>query len=415
MRVWIVNHYAMPPSEGVGTRHYDLSRVLIRRGHSVVIFSSSFGHFGGREMRLAGARLAGREIAGGVVFRWVRTPPYRGNGAARIANMLAFAVLFPAVQMLHRRPDVVIGSTVHPFAAFAALVVARARGAGFIFEVRDLWPESLVDMGAMRRHSLRARALARLQTLLCRHADHVICLMPGAVEYLGRMAGPDVPVTYLPNGVDLAAGETPIPPEAGKALRTARRRASFVAAYVGSFGPANGIDTLLEAAALLERDHPGLAHLLLVGDGPCKKQMATAALERGTSNVTFVAPIPKTSVRPFLRAIDAAVFHLLPLSVLRYGVSANKLFDYFAAARPIVFACTALNDPAAEAGAGVSVPPMDPEALAGAILQLAESPREARDEMGRSGLEFVRQQHDTELLGARLASIIESVAARDIV
>jgi glycosyltransferase involved in cell wall biosynthesis len=412
LRVWIVNHYAAPPSVGDGTRHYDLSRVLVARGHEVVIFASSFAHHSREEVRLRGRRLSGREVVGGVTFRWIRTIPYRQNGIARIANTMSFAALVPVVQLLHRRPDVVIGSTVHPFAALSALLVARLRGARFIFEIRDLWPETLFDIGAIRRGSLQARILARIEALLCRHADHVICLMPGAIEYLTRLTSPGTPVTNLPNGVDLGAPEGPIPPQAVEAILNARRRGSFVAAWVGSLSPVNGLDTIVEAAALLDRTNPGLVHILFVGDGPQRGQLMAMVQERDLKNVTFVGSIPKSSVRPFLRRVDAGLVHALPLPVLRFGISLNKIFDYFAAERPVVFACVAFNDPVADAGSGISVDPLDAQAFADAIVHLAELSPEDRAVMGRRALDYVRERHDTERLGIELASIIEGLGAR---
>ena len=152
-RVWIVNHYAATPDEPAGTRHYALARELVTRGHAVTIFAASFGHHSGRERRLASRSLYRSEWHDGVRFVWLRTLPYRGNTWRRPLNMLSFLVTFLVVQTREKAPDTVVGSTVHPFAALGGWVAARLRGADFVFEIRDLWPQTLVDLGAMRAGS----------------------------------------------------------------------------------------------------------------------------------------------------------------------------------------------------------------------------------------------------------------------
>lgn len=178
--VWIVNHYAAAPDVPAGTRHYDLGRVLVARGHRVTIFAAGRSHLTGREIRVTGRRLTRREWLDGVQFVWLRTSPYHGNTWRRQLNMLSFVVVFLVVQTRSLRPDVVIGSTVHPFAAFAAWLAARLRGATFVFEIRDLWPQTLIDLGAMRPGSPGERLLRTLESFLVRRAAAVVTLLRDA-------------------------------------------------------------------------------------------------------------------------------------------------------------------------------------------------------------------------------------------
>src|SRR5438132_1459535 len=131
-RVWIVNHYAAAPDLPAGTRHFELARELVKHGQSVTIFASSFDHQTGREKRLAPGSLYRSQWFDGVRFVWVRTVPYVGNTWRRQLNMLSFLAAFVVVQTREMAPDTVIGSTVHPFAAFGAWLVARLRGAEFV-------------------------------------------------------------------------------------------------------------------------------------------------------------------------------------------------------------------------------------------------------------------------------------------
>ena len=190
-RIWIVNHYASPPDEPAGTRHFSLARELIARGHAVTIFAAGFGHDSGREKRLAFGSLYRVERFDGVRFVWLRTFPYRRSDWRRQVNMLSFLAVFIVVQVRERRPDVVIGSTVHPFAAFGGWLAAGLRGARFAFEIRDLWPQTLVDLGAIDVGSPGERLLRALEAFLVRRAFAVIALMPGVKDYL---AGRDLPI-----------------------------------------------------------------------------------------------------------------------------------------------------------------------------------------------------------------------------
>ena len=411
--VWIVNHYASLPDQPSGTRHLTLAKELVARGHSVTIFAASFGHHSGVDRRLRARDLYRREALDGVRFVWLRTTAYHGNDWRRQVNMLSFLVAFMVVQAREPRPDVVIGSTVHPFAAFGGWLAARLRRARFAFEVRDLWPQTLVDLGAMRVGSPGERLLRSMEAFLVRRASAVITLLPGMREYLAGRGLPTEHVVYIPNGADLSAFEdAPLPgdlPETTRAClgEIARLRAEgrFVLGYLGAFGRVNRVDVIAEAAAIAEAREPGLVGIVLVGNGP--EREAVELIAAGDPAVAFGPPIPKYTVPGFLRALDATVVHTTYTPVYRYGISFNKLFEYMAAARPVLFACESAYDPVQAAGAGLTVRPDDPEDLAGAFLVLAGMTPEARAAMGSAGREYVDREHNVKNLGATLNAVVE--------
>ncbi len=412
-QVWIVNHYAAGPDEPSGTRHYALARRLVARGHQVTIFAASLDHATGRD-RIAGRlTLARRQTVDGVQFVWLRTVPYRGNTLRRQLNMLSFLVMFLVAQAGDPAPDVIIGSTVHPFAAWGAWLAAKVRGARFLFEIRDLWPQTLVDLGAMRLGSPVERGLRLLEAFLVRRASSVITLLPGIRDYLREQGLPSGHVVYIPNGADLdafaaglAIGEAP--DEVAATLAEAERlRAAgrFVIGYTGAFGRVNRCDLIARAAVIAERRMPGRVGLILVGDGPERPVIERAAA--GSPAVCIGRPIPKRWVPGLLRAVDATVVHTTFTPVYRYGISFNKLFEYMAAGRPVVFACDSAYDPVRSAGAGVSIPPDDPEGLATAFLELADASPEVRDAMGAAGRDYVSHEHSFEPLDQTLAMLVE--------
>lgn len=399
---WVFNHYAQEPGGTIGrVSHYSMARHLGKFGWQLTVIAASVEHNTGRQ-RLERGEGWRTETIDGVPFVWLRTPTYSGNGFRRIANMLAYAssALTVPRRVGLTRPDVIVGTTVHPFAAWAAATVARRLRVPYLFEVRDLWPQTLIDMGQMSERSLSARALRALERWLCQRAVRVLTVLPQAEDYLVGLGVQREAVVWLPNGVDLAEfPEVPYP-----------CNDAFTLMYFGAHGRANGLDTLLDAVALLRRRPLARPlRLRLVGDGPLKATLMNRASALGLENVSFEPPVPRALIPVLAGAADAFVFSLLDVPVFRFGISSNKLFDYLAAGRPIVFACAASNNPVAEAGAGLTVPASDPPALADAIARLIAMPERARIEMGRAGRRYVQVNHDYARLAERLARTFNAV------
>jgi glycosyltransferase involved in cell wall biosynthesis len=411
--VWIVNHYASPPDQPTGSRHFELARALVRRGHTVTVFASGSGHLPAARRRLRPGRLYRSELYDGVRFVWLWTVPYQGNGLRRQFNMLSFLATFLVVQTRYGMPDDIVGSTVHPFAALGALMAARLRGARFIFEVRDLWPQTLVDLGALRVGSPGERLLRSIEALLVRQASTVITLLPGMRDYLMERGLPWRHVVYIPNGADLVvfsanapSGDEPASvAQCREEVRRLKSDGRFVVGYLGSFGRVNRLDVVVAAGAIAEERAPGRIWVLLVGGGPERAQLERRAASH--ANVAFGPAVPKKFVPSILRTLDTAVVHVTYTPVYRYGISFNKLFEYMAAERPVIFACDSAYDPVETSGAGLTVPPDDPERLADAFLVLAALTPDQRREMGSAGRSFVAREHDSARLGELFAAVIE--------
>jgi glycosyltransferase involved in cell wall biosynthesis len=416
--VWIVNHYAAAPDQAAGSRHYELARRLVARGHAVTIFAASFGHRSGRDRRIPHRALYREQAYEGVRFVWLRTVPYHGNTWRRQLNMVSFLIAFLVVQTRYPSPDVIIGSTVHPFAALGAWIAARLRRARFMFEIRDLWPQTLVDLDALRMGSPGERLLRRLEGFLVRRASWVITLLPGIVDYLVEQGLPADHVAYIPNGADLDAFAVTQPPDEGpesvaavlQVVARLRGEGRFVLGYLGAFGRVNRVDLIAAAAADADRRAPGRIGVVLIGDGPERDEVERRA--GSAPAVSVVHSIPKTFVPEVLKALDAAVVHTTYTPVYRYGISFNKLFEYMAACRPVVFACESAYDPVAATGSGLSIPPDDPERMATAFLVLADMSPEARSEMGAAGRDYVAAEHNFDSLVARLEALIEAPSPR---
>ena len=400
--VWILNHYAQEPGGAGGTRHYSLAKHLVDYGWNASIIAASVELNTGRQRLFPGEK---RRLSkfGNIPFLWVRTPRYKGNGGGRMINMLVYSlrVLLPWTTRKLGRPDVIIGSSVHPFAAAAGAILARRFRVPFVFEVRDLWPQTLVDLGRLQEKSIITGGLRFLEKWLYRRANKIVALLPQAADYIVPLGIPADKIIWIPNGVELDG--YPEPSELSK-------DGTFTLMYFGAHGQANGLDNILKAMSELQ-NRPDMQNikLRLIGDGPTKQTLIQLAQKLELNNVEFEDPVPKNKIPSLAEQADAFVFNLIDSPVFNYGVSSNKLFDYLAGARPIIFACKSSNNPVAEANAGITVKPDNPIALANAISDLVNMPIEELSAMGVAARNYVEQHHSFSALSSNFAKMLDEI------
>ncbi|MCY4364080.1 MAG: glycosyltransferase family 4 protein [Gammaproteobacteria bacterium] len=396
--VWIINHYAKSPGEPGGTRHFDLARHLCDLGWKPCIFAARIES---NDASNSVEQVAPQEIEG-VRFRWLYAPAYEGNGIKRIINMGVFAwkLLDKETTKDIERPSVIIGSTVHLLAAAAAALLAKRYRVPFIFEVRDIWPETLIAMGYTRRHSPLARALGSLERWLCRQAAQVVSVLPGYGNYLRERNIPPREAVHIPNGVNLDNIGEPL---------AYRKQDKFRITYLGAHGMANDLQTLVRAMEMIELTH-GIVSIEchLIGAGAMKQALMDYCADKGVKQVFFHPPVNKNAIRA--TAADTQAFVLcgrkLP-SLYKYGISMNKIPDYMAMGRPVIIAMESVNNPIIEADAGICVQAEAPEELAGAIMKMAQMNEAELREMGLRGRGYVEREHDMKLLAQRLAGVME--------
>jgi glycosyltransferase involved in cell wall biosynthesis len=396
MNILLINHYAGSVRHGMEYRPYYLAREWVRAGHRVRIVAAASSHLRARAPVLGG-RAVLDEMIDGIAYRWHATPAYRGNGLGRALNMAAFvAALYRTARPLARdfRPDLVIASSTYPADIWPARRIAALAGARLAFEVHDLWPLSPMELGGMPRWHPFIVLMQAAEDYAYRHADAVVSILPKVAEHMAARGMAPHKLHVVPNGVALAeweadaeAGAAALPAPAAALLDQLRARGQQVVGYAGSHGLANALDMLLDAAALL-REQP-LA-FVLAGAGPDKQALQRKAAAAGLRQVHFLAPLAKQHMPALLARFDIAYLGWRRQPLYRYGISPNKLGDYMMAARPVVHAVEAGNDPVAEAGCGLSVPPEDPAALAAAIARLAALTGSERALLGRRGAQYAR-------------------------
>ncbi|MET0322156.1 MAG: glycosyltransferase family 4 protein [Duganella sp.] len=415
MNILLINHYAGSLRHGMEYRPYYLARAWVRAGHRVRIVASSQSHLRARPPQMLG-RAAMEETIDGIDYRWHATPPYQGNGARRALNIAAFVYsLYRAAPVLAAgKPDIVIASSTYPADIWPARRIAALAGARLVFEVHDLWPLSPIELGGMPRWHPFIRLMQAAEDCACRQADTVISILPHAGAHLAAHGMAPHKLHVVPNGVDPAEWDTaaaPLPPPVAALLASLRAQGRTVVGYAGSHGAANALDTLLDAAELL-RAQP--LSFVLAGSGPDKQHLQRRAEQAGLHHVHFLTPLPKACMPALLSGLDIAYLGWRRQPLYRYGISPNKLGDYLMAARPVIHAVHAANDPVADVGCGPSIAPEDPAALAQAIARLAAMAPHERDALGQRGAAYARRHLDYRLLADRyLDACCPAPARRD--
>jgi glycosyltransferase involved in cell wall biosynthesis len=256
-------------------------------------------------------------------------------------------------------------------------------------------------MGRLSARGLPAYLMRMLEKWLYRRAERIIVLLPHADRYIMGLGVAREKIVWIPNGIDMED----LPPSG-----PVTPRPYFTVMYFGAHGAANGLENVVRALAVLqERRQDPPIRLRLIGAGPSKAALKKLAAKLRPDNISFEDPVPKVQIPAKAAEADAFVFNLVDAPVFQFGISSNKLFDFLAAGRPILFCCRSSNNPVAEAGAGVTVKPDVPLALADAMTELAARPLEERLRMGAAGRAYVERHHDFRVLAGRLATLMDEV------
>lgn len=404
MRVLYLHQHYSGPAGATATRSHALAGALVARGHRVTL---ACGRYDGAVTGLSGAFRGGRREG---VLRGLRLVEFDipcGNAQGLGGRGLSFGryAASAARLALAEKWDLVIASSTPLTVLLPALLARRLRGTPFLYEMRDPWPELPRALGGVPGWALAG--MGALANAACRNAAAVVALSEGmAGTALARGADPGR-VHVVPNGCDLDLFGPHLspwrPPEAAPW--------EMLAVYAGAHGRANGLDALLEAAAVLRARQERRIRLLLVGEGSEKPRLRALAASRGLHNVTFLPPMPKRQLASLLAGAQLGVQCLAPVPEFAELTAPNKLMDYLAAGLPVV-----ANLPGraarllAEGSCGIVTPPGDAAALAEALCWMADNPA-LRQGMGRSAREQAVRRWDRRLLAGRFAEIVEGAVA----
>lgn len=379
----------MPRGQAGGTRHVELFSRLA--GWDYLIVASDFN-------QVTGSRVAAER---GVAV--VHVPEYSANGSRRVLGWLLYACRSLRMGLRQRDVDVVYGSSPHLLSPLAAWAIAFVKRKPFVMEVRDLWPQVLLDMGSLTASSPIYRALALLERFLYSRAAAIVAMASGTTKALVARGIDPARIVYIPNGADPADFAPSAPRDT---LRERYGFTRFTAVYTGAHGPANGLDLLLDAAAELQSQGKDI-DVVLVGGGVEKAGLQARAAAEKLGNVRFFDPIPKSEIPDLLAAADLGLHVLADVELFRSAVSPNKLFDYMAASLPVLTNCGgvvhALVD---ESGCGIGTLPTG---LAAGLVAMRDKPTPELQADGAAGRSWIEENQSRTAMATRLGELLDRV------
>jgi len=304
---------------------------------------------------------------------------------------------------LYQKPDILIPSCVHPFSFVSARVLARRYKAKLIYEVRDIWPLSLVEILGLSRYNPLVLWMDYIERTAYHYADAVVSLLPNAFEHMQSRGLSADRFTYITNGIsieELELPSSPLPAEHQIVFDKVKKTGKLTIVYAGSHGPVNALDQIFALKKIYPKSDPPY-HFILIGDGVSKDSLIKRAEKENVSFVTFLPKIAKRQVATALKQADVLFICGKNHSIYRFGVSPNKLGEYFYAAKPIIHTLNSKYDPVTIAKAGFSIESYNPEQLNDCLCKIISMSTNQRSELGSNGRAYAIENLDWEKLGQK--------------
>ena len=394
--IWIINEYAGSPWHGMEYRHFYLSKALQKLGYDVTIISASYSHLFQHVPKI-NQRFTFEEIEG-VRYLWIQVPIYSSaHSKKRVLKWFVFtaSLFFLPVKKLPW-PDYILVSPMQTMPFYPAYRWAKKFHAKIIFEVKDIWPLSIIELGGYSPVHPFIRWLKYFEKMAIQKSDAIVSVLPNYKEYL-KNEGFERNFHYIPNGVDF--NELEHSEQTDLAIENQLPKNKFIVGYTGTLGKANAMYYFIAAADIL-KEYAEIA-FVIVGEGSEKNKLIETTKQHHLQNVFFFPPIPKKQIQSVLQKFDVCYIGLEQKDLFKYGISPNKLFDYMQAAKPILLAIHSKNNAVERAQCGICVEDISAENIAQAILQLYHTPPEMRKEMGQRGKEYVWQHHTFDVLAQK--------------
>ena len=406
MNILIINHYAGAPTYGMEYRQYYLAREWQKAGHNVLIVTSSYTHLRSKQF-IVNSRVE-KKIVEGLDYLIFKTPSYQQNNYKRILNIFSF------VFTLNRnwrkiakefKPNVVITSSTFCFDIYKSKKIADLAGAKLIFEVHDLWPLSIMELGGYSKWNPFIYLMQKAENFAYRYSDKVVSILPNTLEYMVEHGLRKDKFLHIPNGICIEEWDTDIdiPLEISNLIDELKQQNNIIIGYAGNHGVANALYSLVDAMKFFRNEN---VVLLLIGQGQEKQNLIKKVKEQNVTNVYFISAVPKTVIPSLLDKLDILYVGLQNQPVFRFGVSPNKLIDYMMAGKPIIQAIKAGNDIVVDAKCGITVAPENTQEIVSGIQYLLSQPIERLKAMGQSGKNYCMSNHDYKVLAQKFINAL---------
>jgi len=408
MHVLFLTHYFPPEVNAPATRTYENAKRWVKAGHKVTIITCAPNHpngiiYPGYENRIR----QWDEIDGIRVLR-VKTYLSANKGfLKRIFNYVSYMFSATLLCSLVKNVDVVVSTSPQFFSGLSGFFVSRLKSCSWVLEIRDLWPESVIAVGAIKNRRV-INLLEGIESLMYRKADHIVSVTQSFKKHIENREIYPGKITIITNGADFDSF-TPLPKKNGISDKLGLND-KFVVSYIGTHGMAHALDTALRAAELLS-DREDIV-FLLVGDGAERDNLLKQKEALGLNNVIMVGQQEKSKIPQFLGASDACMI-LLRKTDLFKTVIPSKMFETMAMERPIILGVEGESKAIIERGeCGLCIEPENETQLADAVLKLYENEKFSK-RLGLNGKRFAMDNYDREKLAERYLDLLEEYSCTD--
>ncbi len=406
MHILLIHQAFAAINEPGGTRHHEIARYLVKQGHQVTIITSPVSYLTGQTAQ-AKNRWVTRENSepGITILRAYTYPALHRSFFHRILSFFSFMFSSFFIGLGVKNVTVVWGTSPPIFQGWTAWLLARLKGVPFVFEVRDLWPAFAIAVGVLKNKTL-IRMSEWLERFLYCHADEMVVNSPGFVAHISQRGAKHI--TLVENGVDV--GMFDLSNDGLEFRKTHHLEHKFIALYAGAHGISNNLGVILESAAITRGD-PKIAYVF-VGDGKEKANLMAEAASKQLDNVLFLPSVPKMEMNTVLAAADACIAILKPIEMYKTTYP-NKVFDYMAAAKPVLLLIDGvIRQVVEDADCGRFVSPDDPKALADQI-KIMHNDHEKTAWMGKNGRAYVESHFNRAVLAEKMEHVFIGLLRSD--
>lgn len=395
MNILVINEYAGSPYHGMTYRHYYLAKKWVELGHTVTICSGSYSHMFKEYPKTKGMFTS--EMIDGIHYIWIKVLSYtHAHDKRRVLKWFEFTIKLLFLDIKKIQPDIILCSPTAPFSFFSAWCLAKRIGCKTVFEIRDIWPLTLIELGKYSRRHPFIIFMGWFEQFALNHADSIVSNLSGYKDYLSHR-NIKRSVAYVPNGVVLRDA----PYSTKKPLIKSDGR--FILGYTGTLGLGDAMEYLIQAVKLLSRED---LRVVIVGKG--KNEQHLKKMSEGISGIEFYDYVNKTEIPAILQVCDACYIGWMNSPIYHYGVASNKLFDYMLSGKPIVYAINSKYDVTKESGCAVQAESENAESIAYAIKHLMDMPESERIEMGNRGAEYVKKHHTYKRLAEQYIKVLST-------
>lgn len=408
MKILILSQFAGSRKHGMVLRNYQWAKTLVEMGHDVTIMASSYAHARYKQPVVEGN--VATEHIDNIRYIWIKgTKSYSPSSVlGRLSSMFWFTLKSYVIARRHKRKyDVVVASSPQPFAIFAARFLAKKNKAKLVFDIRDLWPLSLIELSKSGKYNPLIWLMQRAEDYACSRADLITAVPQNCEPYLkGRGLG-DNKFLHIPNGFvdsNLDVENHAEPPENYiNHILALKKGGAFFVGYSGSLGEANAMDKFLDAMVKTDDN----VHCVIVGQGAKKEKLKTQAYDLKINHrVHIFDSIKSDQIFHFLQNIDLAYVGTRKKKLYDYGASVTKMNDYMFAKRPVVYAIGDPNNTVELSGCGVSCEAENVSEIASAIEKFYKMSKKKRDEYGEKGYKYLLKNN---LMSIHMVKMLDKI------